>query len=259
MTHVTNNPPAGTPTWLDLGIPDIERAKVFYGTLFGWEFQDYGAEAAHYHACTLGGRQVAGMMQHPDPSATDFWWNLYLATDDCDGTVKRVVDAHGVVIDAPMDVMDQGRMSIVRDPAGGQFGLWEGRAHIGFEVVTDPGSIAWVELVTPDGPATRDFYASVFDYRLEPMPESGMDYTVLHRAEDDQPIGGIYATSEATATSWVTYFEVEDTDVAIGQLTDLGGTVVEEAQDTPYGRLAAVEDPFGVRFRVIKSAPFRAG
>ena len=39
MSFVTENPPDGTPTWIDLGIPDLERAMAFYGALFGWEFE----------------------------------------------------------------------------------------------------------------------------------------------------------------------------------------------------------------------------
>ena len=27
---------AGTPSWIDLGTPDVEAAKSFYGGLFGW-------------------------------------------------------------------------------------------------------------------------------------------------------------------------------------------------------------------------------
>lgn len=39
MTHVTENQPTGTPTWIDLGVPDLDRALQFYGAAFGWEFE----------------------------------------------------------------------------------------------------------------------------------------------------------------------------------------------------------------------------
>jgi predicted enzyme related to lactoylglutathione lyase len=47
MSQVTQNQPLGTPTWIDLGIADLERAKDFYGSLFAWEFVDAGAAAGH--------------------------------------------------------------------------------------------------------------------------------------------------------------------------------------------------------------------
>ena len=39
MSHVNANQPDGTPTWIDLGIPDLEGAMRFYGALFGWDFE----------------------------------------------------------------------------------------------------------------------------------------------------------------------------------------------------------------------------
>ena len=42
MSFVTENQPDGTPTWIDLGVPDLERAMAFYGAieqvLTGWIF-----------------------------------------------------------------------------------------------------------------------------------------------------------------------------------------------------------------------------
>jgi len=85
MSEVTTNQPNGTPTWIDLGIPDLDRAMEFYRALFGWEFDVGPAETGHYAMCLLDGKPVAAIMPNPDSSATDFWWNVYLATDDCDG------------------------------------------------------------------------------------------------------------------------------------------------------------------------------
>ena len=55
------------------------------------------------------------------------------------------------------------------------------------------------------------------------------------------------------ASGWNVYFEVADIDASLAQVTELGGTVVEPAQDTPYGRLAQAADPTGVRFKLIQA------
>lgn len=78
MSELTTKQPAGTPTWIDLGIPDLDRAMTFYGALFGWEFDVGPAEFGHYTQCLLRGRPVAAIRPNPDPDATDFWWNVYL-------------------------------------------------------------------------------------------------------------------------------------------------------------------------------------
>jgi predicted enzyme related to lactoylglutathione lyase len=47
------------------------------------------------------------------------------------------------------------------------------------------------------------------------------------------------------------YFGVEDTDAALVKIVDLGGSVLMAAEDTPYGRLAAVADPTGAQFKLV--------
>src|SRR5947207_15224766 len=110
MSYVTANPPTGTPTWVDLGIPDLDRAMAFYGALFGWEFDVGPEESGRYRMCLLDGRRAAALMPNQDQGATDFWWQMYFATDDCDGTAKRVADAGGTLVQSPTDVMDAGRL-----------------------------------------------------------------------------------------------------------------------------------------------------
>ncbi len=252
MVNITSNPPTGTPTWLDLGIPDIQRAKEFYGALFGWEFEEGPPETEGYTMCLLRGQPVAAVMANPDPQATSFWWNLYFASDDCDGTAKHIADAGGQLVMAPMDVMDAGRMAIARDPAGAQFGLWQGRTHPGARIVDEPGSLAWNELRTPAAEAARTFYQAIFDYTLEPVQTPDIDYTLLHRP-DGHIVGGIHGVADARSSSWITYFQVDDTDAAARRIVDAGGTISGAPQDSPYGRIAAAEDPFGVEFHIVAS------
>ncbi len=141
MSELTTTQPAGTPTWIDLGIPDLDRAMTFYGALFGWEFDVGPAEFGHYTQCLLRGRPVAAIRPNPDPDATDFWWNVYFATDDCDAAAARARDAGGSIITGPMDVLDQGRTAIIKDTTGAQCGLWQAGAHIGCEIVNEPNAL----------------------------------------------------------------------------------------------------------------------
>jgi predicted enzyme related to lactoylglutathione lyase len=49
---------------------------------------------------------------------------------------------------------------------------------------------------------------------------------------------------------WTVYFGSDDVDATVAKLVELGGSVIRPAEDTPYGRLAAVADPGGVRFSI---------
>lgn len=250
MSYVTTNQPDGTPTWIDLGIPDLDRAMAFYHALFGWEYHVGPAEFGRYTTCLLRGRPVAAMMPNPDPEATAFWWNVYFATADCDGTIKRIVDAGGTVIEAPADVMEQGRMVLTRDPVGAQFGLWQGRAHIGAQIVNEPGSLVRNDLVTPTPGPAREFYAAVFDFTLDrnqDLPD--LDFTFLRRP-DGHEIGGVFGVPGASSSGWATTFEVADTDAAVVRAEAAGGDC-GPVEEMIYGRIATITDPFGAEFSVI--------
>jgi uncharacterized protein len=258
MSHVTENQPDGTPTWLDLGVPNLERAMAFYGSLFGWEFEVGPAETGHSTTCLLHGRRVAAIAEDPDPDAAGRWWNVYLATGDCDGTAERITEAGGTLLQAPTDVMDQGRMALARDPVGARFGLWQGRAQVGAQVVNEPGSLVRNDLVTPTPEPARMFYAAVFGFTLdrnEDLPE--FDFTFLRRP-DGHEVGGIMGLPDAPRSAWATTFEVADTDAVVARATAAGGTA-GAPEDFLYGRMATITDPFGAEFSVIARPPGQRG
>jgi predicted enzyme related to lactoylglutathione lyase len=249
VTEITGNAANGTPNWVDIGVPDLERAEEFYGAVFGWEFEEGPPETGRYTMCLLRGQPVAAIMPNPDPDATAFWWNAYFATDDCDGTAKRIADAGGTVVMEPMDVMDAGRLVMALDPQGGQFGLWQGRAHAGTRFRAEPGSITWSELETPDSKAAVEFYGRVLERPIEPMDAPDFDYSTVN--VDGKPVAGIWGRPDRSTSRWVTYFSVADTDAAVRAATAAGGTVEKAATDSPYGRVAVLQDPFGASFAVM--------
>jgi predicted enzyme related to lactoylglutathione lyase len=52
--------------------------------------------------------------------------------------------------------------------------------------------------------------------------------------------------------SWSIYFGAEDADKTLAQIVDLGGSIVQPAEDTPYGRLAQATDPTGALFKLVQ-------
>ncbi|MEV0264101.1 VOC family protein [Streptomyces sp. NPDC050617] len=259
MSHVTANQPDGTPTWIDLNVPDLRRALDFYAALFGWEYTAGTPETGHYTTCLLHGRPVAGILSAPVPGAVRRAWDVYFATADCDGTAERVTAAGGALVEEPTNIAKQGRAAMAVDPTGARFGLWQGRAHLGCQIVNEPGALVRNDLVTPDPETARAFYTSVFDFTLdanEDLPD--LDFTFLRRP-DGHEIGGIFGLPEApgsasAASAWATVFEVADTDETVRRARAAGGAS-EEPQDNPYGRIATVTDPFGTEFSVITRFP----
>jgi len=250
MSLITENQPDGTPTWIDIGVPDLDRGMAFYGAVFGWEFDVGSPDIGGYTICLLRGEPVAAMAPNHDEGATRFWWNVYLATEDCDRTAQRITAAGGTLIAEPGDVFDQGRIALAKDPTGAQFGLWQGRKHVGARIVNEPGSLVRNDLVSPDPGPAREFYAAVFDFTLDGNPDMpDFDFTFLRRP-DGHEIGGIMGDPGAVRSEWNTTFEVADTDSVVATATAAGGKS-GEVQDMIYGRIATLTDPFGAEFSVI--------
>ena len=82
-------------------------------------------------------------------------WMTYVNVDNADATVAKVSAAGGTVFVPPMDVMDAGRMGIVADPLGAVIGLWQPKAAHGCQLVNEPGTFCWNELITTDLDARR--------------------------------------------------------------------------------------------------------
>ncbi|QSQ28558.1 VOC family protein [Pyxidicoccus parkwayensis] len=234
--------------------PDLEKARAFYGGLFGWKFQVGPKETHFYSMCQVDGRNVAGMGERPRDAPLPPAWSVYFEVDDIDAYAARVRKHGGHVGMGPMDVMDAGRLAFCSDPTGAHFGLWQSKQHHGAQRVNEPGSMTWHEVNTRDGARARDFYAAVFG--LEPKKMEGMEYWTLHKGPD--VVAGVYQTNGKEGTSapahWMSYFAVADTDATVKKATELGGKVLAPPMDTPYGRMAVVADPAGATFSVIKLA-----
>jgi uncharacterized protein len=56
---------------------------------------------------------------------------------------------------------------------------------------------------------------------------------------------------EGVPALWSVYFAVDDVDASIAKAVGLGASVVQAAEDTPYGRLATLTDPTGALFRLM--------
>ncbi|MFD2474472.1 VOC family protein [Amycolatopsis silviterrae] len=236
MSTVDRNQPLGTPTWIDLTVPDLDRAQRFYGTVLGWTF-----DGDH---CLLRDLPVAGLRQAAAPRPA---WTVYLATDDCDATAKAVIAAGGKVLDQPRDEGDHARVAVAEDPTGARFGIWQGRKLPGARLVNEASALMRNDLVTPAPQPARDFYCTVFAFTLDGNDDlPGVDFTFLRRP-DGHEIGGIMGDPTAPASAWGTLFLSTDADAAGARAAELGGEIVE-AQDSPYGRMVTIRDPFGAEF-----------
>ena len=114
-----------------------------------------------------------------------------------------------------------------------------------------PGTICWHECMTRDGAAAKSFYTALFGWTTSEMPmgDSG-NYTMFHPGQGQEALGGFMEMDgpqfEGVPPHWLTYFAVDDVDVAAAKVTELGGTVVVPPTAIPnVGQFAVIADPTG--------------
>lgn len=101
-----------------------------------------------------------------------------------------------------------------------------------------------VELKTPDVGRAKEFYGSLFGWKLvdEPMPGGGT-YTMIQVGEGTG--GGMYASGEGPP-AWLAYVAVDDLDVATRRARETGAKICVDCQPIgQYGRITVFTDPTG--------------
>ena len=247
--------PAGAPAWLDVTTPDIPAAQRFYGGLLGWTFTEGDPQYGGYCLAEVDGAAAAGMapaMEGMPPA-----WTLYFAVDDARSTAAAVRAAGGAVLFDVMDIGDSGTMFVGADPAGAAFGAWQAKDMTGCAVFNEPGGLSWEDLRSKDPDASKAFYAEVLGWEYHDLEMAGPDYATFHHAGDEAPMGGLGGMMgmDSFPSHWIVYFGVADVDAAVSHVEESGGHVLSPGFDTPFGRMAAVTDPWGAAFWVTAPNP----
>jgi predicted enzyme related to lactoylglutathione lyase len=245
----------GTPCWVVLVTPDAARTGPFYAGLFGWSAPP---ASGGFATIECDGRDVAGVLQLPAEAADTgaaSRWLIYFATDDAGGSLEAIRPAGGEILAPAFDVGDLGRMAMVADGSGAQFGLWEAGTHPGAAVMGEPGSLTWAELRTRSRASAAGFYEAVFGWEVQSV-QAGAE-TFITCLVDEQPVAGMVELGAAdgqTPSYWMPYFAVGDCDAAATLADGLGGEVCEAPHDAAGNRLAVLRDPLGALFYVVSGA-----
>jgi predicted enzyme related to lactoylglutathione lyase len=260
MAEMTEYAP-GTPSWVDLGSPDVEASEAFYEALFGWEAQTSPDPAAGgYTQFLLRGRTVAGLgpLFVPDQPPA---WTTYVTVASADETVEKAGAAGAEIVMAPFDVLDAGRMAIFRGPSGAALSVWEPGTHIGAQLVNEPGALSWTELASRDVEGEKAFFSAVFGWEASTAPFGETTYTEWKLG--GRSVAGMIEMNDEwppeVPAHWMVYFAVGDTDASAARVQELGGTVSVPPTDIPPGRFAIVNDPHGAVFSIIKTAAVGRG
>lgn len=231
----------------------MESSARFYYGLFGWEVRAAGNNG--YAEVQLGGKPVTGFIgNEPDSGAADVW-TTYLNVADVHAAAYSTRMHGGKVHLKPVEVPGQGTMTMISDPAGIGVGLFQAFEAAQTAVSGAHGTRIWSELRTKRFDAVSRFYREALGWCLNPVSDTGeFRYCTLGQGAD--AAAGIWDISgdPGARAGWRSYFAVDNADDTLALAESLGGSILQEAQDSFFGRVAVLADTTGAEFAVIQPA-----
>ena len=112
----------GQMVHLEIPAGDTQKARDFWGDLFGWQWQTLENSPSEYYM-TRFSETSGGAIYAPDP-ADRRGPRVYFDVDDINAATARVSELGGEAGQA-MPVPGIGWFSINKDTEGNEFGLWQ--------------------------------------------------------------------------------------------------------------------------------------
>jgi uncharacterized protein len=120
----TSTAPLNTVTWWELPVSDVERAKEFYGALFGWTFSSFGDDTGGFAGAHHDGVLVGGLYQADGDPAAAPSIRTYLNVADLEAVLATAETLGGAVRRPRTEIGDDmGWWAEISDPDGRWIGL----------------------------------------------------------------------------------------------------------------------------------------
>ena len=247
--------------WVDCAALDPQAAKEFYAGLFGWTYKEDDNGGMPYITLQAGDTPIGGLYELMDEQKAQGVppnWLGYIKVEALEPILAKAGEHGGNIVMEPCEVPDHGRLSVLQDPTGATFALWESAGHDGTAYRPGPGVPVWFECLSTDLEKSVAFYSAVFGWTAVDHPTVGeVNYKVLMNGE--QPAGGCMQMGEefgGAPSHWMIYFHVEDPDATVEKIAASGGNVMVPPIDIDgVGRFAVALAPDGAAFSVIRLAP----
>jgi len=107
----------GKVVHFEIPADDLERAKDFYGSVFGWKFEDWGPEYAAFN----DGRLSGGFQKVKKVKSAGALIVLYAS--DLEAIQRRIILADGKIT-KPTFTFPGGRRFHFSDPSGNELAVW---------------------------------------------------------------------------------------------------------------------------------------
>lgn len=117
----------GEFSWADLNTDNPQRAAEFYSKLFGWHLEkgEHDPEGGYLHI-KCGEHYIGGIPPaRPKQEGVPPHWLIYFHASDCDASSQKAKSLGANVCYGPVTMENVGRFSVVADPQGAYFSLFQ--------------------------------------------------------------------------------------------------------------------------------------
>lgn len=253
-------PRVGGALSADIAVPEHERELRFYARVLStgpkplWREEDLMNNL---------GLPIIGLgPRSADHEHLPLQWMPHIQVADVAASVQRALALGGSALMQAKADDGTSHWAVLRDPNRAAFGIVPVIPAEAIPPVAgaEPGDgapsvgrIAWLDLTVSDGSTTRDFYAQVIGWAVQPLEmedggERYADYVML--GSDGNPAAGVCHARGANAglpPVWMLYLPVGDLAESLRRVEEEGGTIVKvtQGEDGKYV-YAAIQDPVGV-------------
>jgi predicted enzyme related to lactoylglutathione lyase len=250
----------GEFVWHDLVTDNPAAARSFYGSLFGWTFEERKGIDPGYTVIKQDGLSIGGIVWRPRVAGETYvaQWLTYVGVPDVDDSVEVFRQQGGQVIRAPLTPRNGLRVAVVADPQGAPLGLASGVPRL--DTATPPRlhRWLWMEYVARDVTAALSFYSKAVGFRHE-IADTRENFT-YYLLQTDRPRAGLFLSPWTRSTSaWLPYVRVADPAAMAARAVELGGTIaLAPRPDVRHASLAIIVDPTGAAL-ALQKFPFEQG
>jgi predicted enzyme related to lactoylglutathione lyase len=120
-----------------------------------------------------------------------------------------------------------------------------------------PGTPSWVDISSPDVPATASFYSQLFGWQAQDLGEEAGHYTMF--MQDGKQVAAASPIQDpGQPSAWMTYVATDDADATARNVTSAGGQVIVAPFDVmDQGKMGVFADPGGAVFSVWQAAAMK--
>ena len=254
----------GEPCWVEVVSRDKTKGRELLTKLFNysWFESEVTGQSETYDTAIVNELAVLGCVQMDNSernSGTPSYLSVYFCVDEIYDKVELAISLGGNVVLPVTDIDDVGKMAIILDPSGAKVFLLQPKANDGAEIMHEPNTVTFFELMTDNLEVAKSFYSDFFGWSFEttrdPADNQKATYVECYLDKNEKPIAGMIEVNvddENIWANWSAYFNVANIADFVELAKNEGVVGCMEPFSAGPGTIAPLQDENIGLFNVIQ-------